>query len=91
VNEANQLIKVGVRIDQNRLVTTMEQGTRRIVLLVEIPGITKREVLHDLGQGGISHLDGKLHMIFHPAKAVILGFLAIVIFRGLRGANARPH
>lgn len=67
---AHQLKHIGLFIHQDGFMTALKEMTLAAVLLVKPTGITKREVLNDLGKRGIGDFKGQMHVIAHPAMGV---------------------
>ena len=70
MNIANQLQKIGICVYQDGFIPALKQMTDPLFTLVDIPGKTKADVLHDFGKGDFRHLDGKMDMICHAAKGM---------------------
>lgn len=67
---AHQFKEVGVGIDENGLIPTMEKMANASVSSVDPGCVPERQVLHHTGEGDVSHLDEKVDMVRHKAKRV---------------------
>jgi len=70
VNISHQLEKVGIGIDQDRLVSSLEQVPGPLLLFVDVSRIAEAEVLDDLGQWDFRHLDDQMNMVGHKTEGM---------------------
>jgi hypothetical protein len=63
-------MQIGIRINQDRLVSPLKKMTGTFPAPVDPLGISKTEVLKNSGKRYLGHLNGKMDMVAHQAKGV---------------------
>ena len=66
----NQFQQITVRINQQRLITPLKQVADPFFPVVDMPGVTKADILHDFGKRNLGNLNGKMDMIRHAAEGM---------------------
>lgn len=67
---ADKCQQINVPINMNCLVPTMKQVAEALLFLVDMPGISERKFLNDLGERGFVHLTNQVNMIGHKTEGM---------------------